>query len=44
MDLDRHVIRPMTEETGLRAVFGLSAGIVAGTAIALPVLISVFGI
>lgn len=44
MDLDRHVVKPMTEETGLRAALGLTVGALAGTAIALPVLVGVFGL
>ena len=44
MDLDRHVVKPMTEETGFRAALGMTVGALAGTAIALPVLIGVFGL
>ncbi len=44
MDLDRHVVRPMTEETGVRAAFGLVVGTVTGAAIALPLLVKVFGL
>ena len=44
MDLDRHVVRPMTEETGVRAAFGMLVGTLAGTAIALPLLVKVFGL
>jgi hypothetical protein len=44
MDLDRHVVRPMTEETGVRAAIGLVVGTLAGVAIALPLLVGVFGL
>ncbi|MFN8141245.1 MAG: hypothetical protein U0R29_02800 [Solirubrobacterales bacterium] len=44
MDLDRHVVRPITEETGARAAFGMLVGSVAGAAIALPLLVRVFGL
>ena len=44
MDLDRHVVRPMTEETGARAAFGMLVGTLAGVAIALPLLVGVFGV
>lgn len=44
MDLDRHVVRPITEETGVRAAFGMLVGTVAGAAIALPLLVKVFGL
>lgn len=44
MNLNRHVVRPMTEETGARAAFGLLVGTLAGAAIALPLLVGVFGL
>ena len=44
MDLDRHVVRPMTEETGVRAAFGMLVGALVGMAIALPLLVRIFGI
>ncbi len=44
MDLNRHVVEPITDLTGIRAVLGMAAGTVAGTAIALPVLATVFGL
>lgn len=44
MNLDRHVVRPITEETGARAVLGMVVGALAGTAIALPLLVGVFGL
>ncbi len=44
MDLDRHVVRPITEESGPRAVLGMGVGAIAGTAIALPLLVKVFGL
>ena len=34
MDLDRHLVRPITEETGTRAAFGMVVGTLAGAAIA----------
>ena len=36
MDLNRHVVKPMTEETGARAALGMAVGTLAGAAIALP--------
>lgn len=44
MDLNRHVVDPITELTGAPAVLGMAIGTVAGTAIALPVLATVFGL
>lgn len=44
MDLDKHVVIPMTEPTGPRAVLGMAVGAIAGTAIALPVIGAVFGL
>jgi len=44
MDLDRAVVRPMTEETGVRAAFGMLVGALVGMAIALPLLVRIFGI
>jgi hypothetical protein len=44
MDLDRHVVRPITEENGARAAVGMLVGTLAGTAIALPLLVRVFGL
>ncbi len=44
MDLDRHLVRPITEETGTRAAFGMVVGTLAGAAIALPLLVGVFGL
>ena len=44
MDLNRHVVRPMTEESGPRAALGLVVGTVAGMAVALPLLVKVFGL
>ena len=44
MDLDSQVVRPITEETGVRAAFGMLVGTVAGAAIALPLLVKVFGL
>jgi hypothetical protein len=44
MDLNTQLIEPATELTGARAVFAYVVGGVVGTAIALPVLIAVFGL
>lgn len=44
MNLDRHVVRPITEVTGFRAALGMLGGTLAGTAIALPLLVKVFGL
>ena len=44
MDLNRHVVKPMTEETGVRATLGMTVGTLAGAAIALPLLVGVFGL
>jgi hypothetical protein len=34
----------MTEETGLRAAFGMLVGALVGTAVALPLLVRIFGL
>jgi len=44
MDLNSQLIDPVVEVTGARAVFAYAIGGVVGTAIALPVLIGVFGV
>jgi len=44
MDLNRHVVVPMTEPTGVRALVGLSIGGIVGVVLALPVLAVVFGL
>jgi hypothetical protein len=44
MDLGNQLIEPATDVTGTRAVFAYVVGGVAGAAIALPVLIGVFGL
>lgn len=44
MDLDKHVVVPMTDPTGARAALGMTVGAIAGTAIALPVIGAVFGL
>ena len=44
MDLNTHLIEPVTEVTGTRAVLAYVVGGVMGTAIALPVLFAVFGL
>jgi len=44
MDLNSQVVRPVVEPTGVSAVLAYVAGGIAGTAIALPVLIGVFGL
>jgi hypothetical protein len=44
MDLNAHLIEPATEVTGARAVFAYVVGGVMGAAIALPVLVAVFGL
>lgn len=44
MDLNSHLIDPVVEVTGARAVFAYVVGGIAGMAIALPVLIAVFGV
>jgi|GEM_PF-1139629 len=44
MDLNAQLIEPATDVTGARAVFAYVIGGVLGTAIALPVLIGVFGL
>ena len=44
VNLDRHVVRPITEESGPRAAFGMVAGTLAGVAIAIPLLVGVFGL
>ncbi len=44
MDLNRHVVAPVTEPTGVRAFVGMTVGGFAGVMIALPVLAAVFGL
>jgi hypothetical protein len=44
MDLNNQLIDPVVEVTGARAVFAYTIGGIIGTAIALPVLIGVFGV
>lgn len=44
MDLNRHVVTPMTDPTGVRALVGMTVGGIAGVALALPVLAAVFGL
>ncbi len=44
MDLNSQLIDPVVEVTGARAVFAYAVGGVVGAAIALPVLIGVFGV
>ena len=44
MDLNSPVVAPVVEPTGARAVFGMVAGGIVGAAVALPVLIGVFGV
>jgi hypothetical protein len=44
MDLNSQVVAPVVETTGARAVVGYVVGGIAGAAIALPVLIGVFGV
>lgn len=44
MNLDKRVVRPMTEATGARAALGMLVGSIAGAAIALPLLVKVFGL
>jgi hypothetical protein len=44
MDLNNHLVDPIVEVSGPRAVLAYAAGAVTGTAIALPVLIGVFGL
>jgi hypothetical protein len=44
VDLNSQLIEPVTEVTGTRAVIAYVVGGVAGVAIALPVLIGVFGL
>lgn len=43
MDLNSPVVAPVVETTGVRAVFAYVVGGIAGTAIALPVLLRIFG-
>ena len=44
MDLNSQLVDPVVEVTGARAVLAYAVGGVAGAAIALPVLIAVFGV
>jgi hypothetical protein len=44
MDLNNHLVDPIVEVSGPRAVFAYAVGAVSGIAIALPVLIGVFGL
>lgn len=44
MDLNERLVDPIVEVSGARAVFAYAVGGVTGTAIALPVLIGVFGL
>ena len=44
MDLNRHVVTPMTDPTGVRALVGMTVGGIAGVVLALPVLAAVFGL
>ena len=44
MDLNSQVVAPVVETTGARAVLAYVVGGIAGTAIALPVLVGVFGL
>ncbi|MGK2955062.1 MAG: hypothetical protein ACSLFI_05255 [Solirubrobacterales bacterium] len=44
MDLNSQVVNPVVEPTGVSAVLAYVVGGVAGTAIALPVLVGVFGL
>lgn len=44
MDLNSQVVAPVIEPTGASAVFAYVVGGIVGTAIALPVLIGVFGL
>jgi len=44
MDLNSPIVAPVVETTGARAVFAYVVGGIAGTALALPVLIGVFGL
>jgi hypothetical protein len=44
MDLNSQLVDPVVEVTGARAVLAYGVGGIAGAAIALPVLIAVFGV
>ena len=44
MDLNSQVVAPVVETTGARAVFAYVVGGIVGTAVALPVLVGVFGL
>ena len=44
MDLNNHLIDPVVEVTGARAVVAYAIGGIVGAAIALPVLVGVFGV
>ncbi|WP_306537035.1 hypothetical protein [Geobacter sp.] len=44
MDLNNQLVDPVVEVTGVRAVVAYAVGGVVGAAIALPVLIGVFGL
>jgi hypothetical protein len=44
MDLNSHLVDPVVGVTGARAVFAYAIGGTVGIAIALPVLIGIFGV
>lgn len=44
MDLNSQVVAPVVETTGVRAVVAYVVGGIAGIAIAVPVLVGVFGL